>query len=289
MRQKAKLLFTSSRPISWVNTAYPFAAGYLFFTGRFDLTFFLGTLFFLIPYNLLMYGINDVYDYESDLRNPRKGGIEGGVVPKKYHRLILSWSYLLPLPFVIALITLGGWQSALVLLGCLFFVIAYSAKGLRFKEIPVLDSITSSLHFVGPLIYALSLVGWPLEVWPVVIAFFFWGVASQSFGAIQDIISDRHARIRSIATVLGARATLWFAIAAYALACIVIATTGRCGFIVALVGAAYIANLLPYLRITDKTSEQLRSAWKRFLWINYCAGAVVTIVLILSCGFSLLP
>lgn len=289
MRQKAKLLFTSSRPISWVNTAYPFAAGYLFFTGRFDLTLFLGTLFFLIPYNLLMYGINDVYDYESDLRNPRKGGIEGGVVAKKYHRLILSWSYLLPVPFVTALITLGSWQSALVLLGCLFFVIAYSAKGLRFKEIPVLDSITSSLHFVGPLIYALSLIGWPAEAWPVVIAFFFWGIASQSFGAIQDIISDRQARIRSIATVFGARATLWFAITAYALACIVIATTGWYGFIVALVGAAYVVNLFPYLRVTDKTSEQLRGAWKRFLWINYCAGAVVTIVLILSYGFTLLP
>ena len=27
-----------------------------------------------------MYGINDVFDYASDLRNPRKGGIEGGLV-----------------------------------------------------------------------------------------------------------------------------------------------------------------------------------------------------------------
>ena len=42
--------------------------------------FVVGTLFFLVPYNLLMYGINDVFDYASDLRNPRKGGIEGGLV-----------------------------------------------------------------------------------------------------------------------------------------------------------------------------------------------------------------
>lgn len=66
----------SSRPISWINTAFPFAAAYLLSTRDIDLTLVLGTLYFLIPYNLAMYGINDVFDYASDLANPRKGGIE---------------------------------------------------------------------------------------------------------------------------------------------------------------------------------------------------------------------
>ncbi|MEY4079321.1 MAG: hypothetical protein RIS80_1090, partial [Actinomycetota bacterium] len=57
-------LFWSSRPISWINTAFPFAAAYFLITGRVDLNLVLGTLFFLIPYNLLMYGVNDVFDYE---------------------------------------------------------------------------------------------------------------------------------------------------------------------------------------------------------------------------------
>jgi 4-hydroxybenzoate polyprenyltransferase len=72
-----KKLFISSRPISWVNTAFPFALSYYLVTGKVDLNLVLGSFFFLVPYNLLMYGINDVFDYESDLRNPRKGGIEG--------------------------------------------------------------------------------------------------------------------------------------------------------------------------------------------------------------------
>ena len=79
MTKNARLLFTSSRPLSWINTAFPFAAGYYMISGRVDATLIVGSLFFLIPYNLLMYGINDVYDYESDLRNPRKGGVEGAV------------------------------------------------------------------------------------------------------------------------------------------------------------------------------------------------------------------
>ena len=139
-----KRLFVVSRPISWVNTAYPFAASYLVLGGGVDTLWIIGTLFFLIPYNLLMYGVNDVFDYESDMRNPRKGGIEGAVESKQYHGMILRSSVLLCIPFVAALLALGTTASNYVLAVVLFTVIAYSLKGLRFKERPVLDSITSS-------------------------------------------------------------------------------------------------------------------------------------------------
>ncbi len=56
-------LIVASRPVSWINTAYPFAAAYLLTTRQIDLTLVVGTLFFLVPYNLAMYGINDVFDY----------------------------------------------------------------------------------------------------------------------------------------------------------------------------------------------------------------------------------
>lgn len=281
MKQKAELLFTSSRPLSWINTAFPFAAGYLYFTETVDIFLLIGTLFFLIPYNLLMYGINDVYDYESDLKNPRKGGVEGAIVPKKFHALILSWSYLLPVPFVIALCVINPSATG-VLLAVLFFVIAYSAKGLRFKELPFLDSITSSLHFVGPLIYALSVVGWPAQAWPAVITFFLWGIASQSLGAIQDVSADKAAGIRSIATVIGARSTAIFSYVAYFIACLLMLYQGGwAASAVALVGGAYLVNIVPVLKQPNESSLA-RRAWKRFLWINYCAGAVVTIILLLQ-------
>ena len=154
MKEKSKILFMTSRPLSWVNTAYPFAAGYVVMGGVVDARLIIGTLFFLIPYNLLMYGINDVCDYESDMRNPRKGGVEGAVTPRRYHRVIVWLAVLSCLPFVLTLMLIGNWQSRLVLTAVLFFVVAYSGKGLRFKEVPLLDSVTSSLHCVGPLLYA---------------------------------------------------------------------------------------------------------------------------------------
>ena len=282
MKEKCKVLFMTSRPLSWVNTAYPFAAGYLVMGGAIDAQLIIGTLFFLIPYNLLMYGINDVCDCESDMRNSRKGGVEGAVTPRKYHRLIV-WSAILScLPFVVALVLLGNWQSVLVLAAVLFFVVAYSAKGLRFKEVPLLDSVTSSLHFVGPLLYAYSLVGTTQAGWLVAVAFFCWGMASQAFGAVQDIIPDREANIRSIATVFGARATVWLAIVLYAAAVGLVACLGVAAWPVAVAGGLYVINLLPFVRIHDKDSAAARAGWRRFLWLNYVTGAVVTVTLLMK-------
>ena len=139
----------TSRPVSWVNTAYPFAAAYFLATGRLDWVFMVGTLFFLIPYNLAMYGINDVFDYESDLLNARKGGVEGAVLDRRHHRFILWAAIVSTVPFLVVLAAAGDAVANTVLAVSMFAVVAYSAPGLRFKERPFLDSITSSTHFVS--------------------------------------------------------------------------------------------------------------------------------------------
>lgn len=282
MLNKIKLLIATSRPISWVNTAYPFAAGYLLMGGNLDASFVIGTLFFLIPYNLVMYGINDVFDYESDIRNPRKGGVEGAVTARQHHPLIVWSSILLSLPFIVYLLVAGTVISGLTLLAVMFFVIAYSAKGLRFKEVPFLDSMTSSAHFVGPLIYAYSLVGTSSSAWVAAAAFFAWGVASQSFGAVQDIVPDREGGIRSIATVLGARRTVFFSFIMYALAVVFAASLSGWAVIIAVAGCAYLINVAPFLSNNDEHSYLARAGWKRFLWLNYVVGAVITVTLILA-------
>lgn len=274
-----KKLFWISRPISWPNTAYPFAAGYLMSGGSLDLTFWVGTLFFLAPYNLLMYGVNDVFDYESDIKNPRKGGIEGMREQRAFHPTILVASAVICIPFVIFLLCQGSPTSKLTLIALLFFVLAYSVKYLRFKERPFVDSISSSVHFVGPLVYALTLVGFVPGAWPYVIAFFLWGMASHAFGAVQDIIPDRRGHLHSIATYLGAAPTVWLCIVLYSVAALLVLMQGFPVLFIGIVGLAYVCNILPFVSLTDKTSDRAHAGWKRFLLLNYLSGFIVTIVL----------
>lgn len=230
-----------------------------------------------------MYGINDVFDYESDIKNPRKGGVEGMKESRAFHPTVLKAVAWANIPFIAVLLFVGSWESKLVLLLVVFAALAYSVKGLRFKEVPVLDSITSSFHFVGPLLYALTLVNFPVETsWPWLLAFFLWGMASHAFGVVQDIIPDRKGKIRSIATLFGARITVWFAVALYAGATILILLQGSAYVPIALMGVCYIVSTAPFLGVTDKNSAETNRGWKRFLWLNYLTGAVVTFVSIAS-------
>lgn len=277
-----KKLFWISRPISWPNTAYPFAVGYVLTGGSVDLTFIIGTLYFLGPYNLLMYGINDVFDYESDIKNPRKGGVEGMKEERAFHPTVVRAAILTNAPFLLYLLLAGDWAARLTLVIVIFSVIAYSLKGLRFKEKPVLDSVTSSLHFVGPLLFALALHDFPAYAWGFVVAFFIWGMASHAFGAVQDIVPDKKAGIASIATYFGAKRTVWFSYVMYLIAACIVFLQGGQYIAIALIGLAYCFNVSPYLNVTEKTAAATNKAWKRFLWLNYCAGAIVTIVIVIS-------
>ncbi|MFE4726876.1 prenyltransferase [Microbacterium sp. NPDC056736] len=278
----ARQLFVSSRPVSWINTAYPFAAAYLLTTRQVDLPLIVGTLFFLVPYNLAMYGINDVFDYESDLRNPRKGGAHGAVLDRRLHRITLWAAGLSCLPFVVYLVAIGDPASCAVLAASLFFVVFYSAPPLRLKERPFLDSATSSIHFFSPAVYGLVLAGavWTPGLVALIVAFALWGVASHAFGAVQDVVADREAGIASIATARGARWTVRFALVCYAAAGLVMVATDWPGPLAAVVAVPYLVTVWPYRSIADADAGAATAGWRRFLWLNQLSGFLVTLLLI---------
>lgn len=275
-------LLVSSRPVSWVNTAYPFAAAYLLTTREIDPTLVVGTLFFLVPYNLAMYGINDVFDYASDLRNPRKGGAHGAVLDPRLHRATLWAAALACAPFIVFLVIVGSPVSWVVLALSLFFVVAYSAPPLRLKERPVADSVTSSIHFVSPAVYGLVLAGADLTppLAALLLAFFLWGVASHAFGAVQDVAADRAAGIASIATAFGAARTVRLALVVYALAGVAMLAAPWPGPLAALLALPYLATVWPYRTVTDATADRATRGWDRFLWLNQGTGFAVTLLLI---------
>jgi len=138
----------------------------------------------------------------------------------------------------------------------LFAVVAYSAKGLRFKERPFLDSLTSSTHFVSPAVFGLALAAvtptWPLVA--VLTAYFLWGMASHAFGAVQDIQADREGGIGSVATVIGGRATVRLALALYLVAGVLLLFTSWPGPLAAALVVPYAVNVAPWWNVTDVTA-----------------------------------
>lgn len=282
MTQLLKSLTLTSRPVSWINTAYPFAAAYLLAGGGLDWLWIVGTIFFLVPYNLVMYGINDVFDYESDLRNPRKGGAEGALLERAVHRKVLWACAIVALPFLLVLFWGGNAEANLALSISVFALLAYSAPLLRFKERPFLDSVTSATHFVSPGVYGWLLADSSLDG-PALAAFgafFLWGMASHALGAIQDIEPDRQAGLGSIATVLGARTTARLVALWYVIAAILVLFLSGAERWAAVLALPYLLNVLPYLNLSDQDSARAHRGWVRFLWLNYLCGFLLTMLLI---------
>lgn len=279
---RLKQMVISSRPISWINTAFPFAAGYLFTGGPLGTFFVVATLYFLIPYNFLIYIVNDVFDYESDMRNPRKNSIEGGLLPPETHRFMLVVTGLFNAVFLAWLLANGTAQTNIMLLAIVFGALAYSVPILRFKERPVIDSLTSSFHFVSPLVFGLLITGWNLQYVSYILAFYLWGCASHAFGAVQDINSDREANISSIATWLGAKRTVRLSLVFYVVAALTLALCGWPAIIVGLPVLAYAGVIYPFGNLKDSEAEKANKGWRHFLLLNQVTGFVITILLILS-------
>ncbi len=288
-----KQAFFASRPISWINTAAPFFLGSIL-SGQNWLTTTIGTLFFLFPYNVMLYGINDIFDYESDIKNPRKGmtSVEGSIVAKSEHRKLWYWIGATNIPFYVYFLTIGSVSSKLWFVFLIFMAVAYSMKGLRFKEIPLLDSFTSSTHFYSPFVYGVLLAGSSVLFLPALIAFVFWGMASHAFGAIQDITYDREGGISSIGTVFGMRFTLILCLILYAVAAILPALAyGIYGISTGLALTLYVLNGIGFLKLKgDAEAPQTNRGWKNFLWLNILVGFWITQMMLVAFNpFGLSP
>jgi 4-hydroxybenzoate polyprenyltransferase len=278
-------LLAASRPFSWINTCLPFLAGAIAAGHRASWPVALGGLYFLVPFNLLMYGVNDLYDYESDRRNPRKGGVEGAVLAPAARRRTWLAVAATNLPLLAAIAWLAGPIPGVVLGLAAFTALAYSLPPLRTKEIPGLDSVTSSLHFMLPAACGGLVAGAAPGAlpWRFLVAFFLWGIASQALGAIQDAEYDRQAGLRSIATWLGPGRTAGLCTTAYAGSVVIVASAAGAALLAA---AALVPYVLLGVSCLGGDSRQARRAWTSFLGMNLLSGFVITQVLLHAWGLG---
>lgn len=158
--------------------------------------------------------MNDVYDYETDRRNPRKlaDGIEGGVLHPIYHKDVLVAAYLSTI--LILLSALASRCRDNILAAILLVVIAwqYSSPPLRMKEIPVLDSLSN-----GCLVFLIWFFGFSwsrssiFEVPLKPIVNHLCVVGGHAMAAVVDYEADAAIGQRTIATTMGKRPAAIFA------------------------------------------------------------------------------
>lgn len=269
---KLKWLLKVSRPRFWPYLCGPFvvgliAAGTVEATSTKLLLVAMG-LYFTFSANLLIYGINDVYDYETDKNNPKKQGYEALVTPKQ-HNFLASAIAVSNFPFLLPFLFWGSIAaSARISLALfLFFGVAYSAPPIRAKVRPVLDTLFNSLYVFPALVsYGLVTNSWPSP--KLFIAAVLWCMAMHAYSAVPDISADKKAKLSTIATLLGARGTLLFCFVCYMAAAVL--SYGVLGWFSVVFGAIYMAMMVRSL--TLPTRDNVFKLYKWFPTLNLIVG-----------------
>jgi len=269
-----RALVTISRPLFWFNTAVPYVWGWLLSGRRLDLPTVILIAYFAFPFNLLLHGVNDIFDYESDRLNARKDSAEGALLvhPGNFRALwwrMLAWN----LPALPALLALRSWGAVLAFASTLALSVAYSAPP-RLKGRPGLDSLANVLYAGSLLVSALA-NGVGAGAAPGIGAFALWAIASHAFTTIQDIPADRAAGVRTVAVALGAGPAGLLALALYLLGAFLL----RGAPALALLFGAYAA-LVGVLLLGGRSFDLAHRLYRVFFSLNIAAGAGITLALI---------
>jgi 4-hydroxybenzoate polyprenyltransferase len=269
-------LLTLSRPRFWLYLAGPVLVGVAYGASA------VGELFappavalfayFLLPANVYLYGVNDVFDADIDAENPKKTGEQarearfrgGGTVAA-----VVAVCGLAGLALAGALGATASAGAAVWVLAFLLLGYAYSAPPFRLKTVPPLDSVSNGLYVLPGAAAYVALAGRQ----PPALAIaggWLWAMAMHTFSAIPDIEPDRRAGIRTTATVLGERRTLAYCGAVWLVA------AGAFGLLDWRAGA--LLALYPLLAAgVAETDVAVSRAYWWFPAVNGLVGMVLTL------------
>jgi len=155
---KFNLLVKTSRPIGWVLGPIVFFIGLVYVQGSISILAIIQAILLSFPGSIFLYGINDVYDYESDKRNPRKKLLEGIKLEKKHHSFIKKTSYIMMLILLLSSILTLNISNIIAMVILIAVSYYYSAPPIRLKEKPIFDSISN-----GIIVLATFALGYSFE------------------------------------------------------------------------------------------------------------------------------
>jgi len=262
-------LLTLSRPRFWFYLAGPVVVGVAYAAG--DVPALFGTVplvlfaYFLLPANVYLYGINDVFDRDVDAENPKKEGREARFSGDAWVVAVVAAIGLLLVPVVVLAPTLAWpYLAAYALLAT-----EYSAPPLRFKTTPFLDSLSNGLY-VLPGAAAYAAVAGEHPPLAALAGAWLWTMAMHTFSAIPDIEPDRAAGIDTTATALGEPRTYAYCFAVWTAAALAF------GFVDYRLGA--LLGVYPvFVAGVAGSSVAVDRAYWWFPFLNTVVGTLLTL------------
>ena len=254
-----RALLAVGRPRAWLATALPFLVAAVDVDRTLTPVMLVGVLYFLLPFDLLVQGIDELSVPEAARRT----------------RIAIAATNL---PFLVVLVLWSGALAGIGLALAIAAAIAYSVPPIRLKGRPVLDAACGALLVVLPAVCGTFVAGGGVAdlPWLALATLFAWAMASHGLRSIGRVEDDRVAGIVSTAVRLGRQGAAAMALAAYVAAAGIATTMGPTGALVG--GALALYVLLPIMVLApsrhDPTAQEAaaRRAWRTFDGLNLIVG-----------------
>lgn len=276
-----KRLLIISRPVLWINTIGTTVVGMWTAGFLWDWRMLPILIWVTFPFNLLIYGINDIFDQETDNINARKGGYEGAhIYPKE---VVPIWIAVIAtnIPFLAYFYFTFPIEAFWWMLAYSLFFFFYSTPPLRFKARKYLDAF-SNTDYAFPLAFVPLALG-QQPIWLAVIGLMAWSIAKHAYDAIQDIPQDSDTGIITTAVHLGPKGTAIWSTGWWAISTVFFALVN----IPLAIVNALIAGILVFGIFRDPSPKKAHDLYKYSIAFPYVAGAVAGFQLVVAIVFGL--
>ena len=274
-----------SRPRFWMYTVGPFvlgtfatAPGYETFISA---PFWIYMLGFVLAANVLIYGVNDLADTDTDKHNAKKGSYEVRLEKQQRNATVVACG--MALGVLIVMVVGQPMRTAILMTIFVLLSIGYSVSPVRFKARPFWDSISNVLYAM-PGFIAASVWAPDKDIpWVAVLAAWLWCMAMHTFSAVPDITADLNAKLQTTATRLGARGALLYCGGCWLASAVLLGVTlngvlyGVAWAILA--GLIYIGMIASCLR-SGATEQVAFRHYRAFPVINAAIGFGTTMVVL---------
>jgi len=170
-------------------------------------TFWIGLLFCTFPLNLLVYGWNDIADFEIDQFNPRKGNFLFGALSTRKQIERLPFFIIAIFLFSLAFLLLAAPNSIMLYLFLMLMVNwLYNKRKGGLRTRPPFELISQIGYLlIVPFSMAINEVDF---IHPAIwVYLFLFAMQSHLMGEVMDIDSDRMSGRKTTATQIGMRKT----------------------------------------------------------------------------------
>lgn len=200
------VLIKTSRPLFWIIPSLVFLISLVASGSSLSTISVIQLILFSFPYSFFLFGINSVYDYESDKQNRTRNSFFRGIyLEKQHHSAVLKLGFLFAsIILLTSFLTLNLFNIVSISL-LLLLSYAYSSPPLRLKERPPLDSISNAVVFLliwfTGASYGMSFMDIPVVMYFVALVPF----AGHVLGTTYDYTADKKAGHKTFSTVFGKR------------------------------------------------------------------------------------